>query len=125
MPAVQGAVSTDVGYIGVMGSRTTHEKRMERLREAGVSAADLARLMSPIGLDIGARTPEETAISICAEIIATRTGKAAPEPEGLRGPDPRLRCVPRPNRSPLSATGDPDVNGAISPAGCRSGRSGW
>jgi xanthine dehydrogenase accessory factor len=86
VPAVQGAVSTDVGYIGVMGSRTTHDKRMERLADAGVSAADLARLMSPIGLDIGARTPEETAISICAEIIATRTGKAAPSLKDSQGP---------------------------------------
>ena len=86
VPAVQGAVSTDVGYIGVMGSRTTHEKRMERLAEAGVSASDLARLMSPIGLDIGARTPEETAISICAEIIATRTGKVAPSLKDSEGP---------------------------------------
>jgi xanthine dehydrogenase accessory factor len=76
VPAVQGALATKVGYIGVMGSRTTHEKRMERLAEAGVSdAADLERLMSPIGLDIGARTPEETAVSICAEIIARRTGR--------------------------------------------------
>ena len=84
VPAVQGAVATDVGYIGVMGSRTTHEKRMERLREAGVD--DLDRLMSPIGLDIGARTPEETAISICAEIIAAHTGKAAPSLKNSEGP---------------------------------------
>jgi xanthine dehydrogenase accessory factor len=78
VPAVQGAVATRVGYIGVMGSRTTHDKRLERLREAGVTDAELGRLMSPIGLAIGARTPEETAISICAEIIARRTGMAAP-----------------------------------------------
>jgi xanthine dehydrogenase accessory factor len=79
VPAVQGALGTRVGYIGVMGSRTTHTRRMERLAEVGVdSAAELERLMSPIGLDIGARTPEETAISICAEIIARRTGRAAP-----------------------------------------------
>jgi xanthine dehydrogenase accessory factor len=77
VPAVQGALATRVGYIGVMGSRTTHEKRMERLAEAGViDPGDLDRLMSPIGLDIGARTPEETAVSICAEIIARRTGRA-------------------------------------------------
>ena len=79
VPAVVGALATDVGYIGVMGSRTTHDKRLARLAEAGVTAPDqLARLMSPIGLDIGARTPEETAISICAEIIAVRTGREAP-----------------------------------------------
>lgn len=79
VPAVQGALATSVGYIGVMGSRKTHEKRMERLADVGVTdPADVARLMSPIGLDIGARTPEETAISICAEIIARRTGRNAP-----------------------------------------------
>jgi len=86
VPAVQGAVATDVGYIGVMGSRTTHEKRMERLREAGVTAEDLARLMSPIGLDIGARTPEETAVSICAEIIGARTGRQAQALRDATGP---------------------------------------
>jgi xanthine dehydrogenase accessory factor len=78
VPAVQGALATNVGYIGVMGSRATHERRTQRLTEAGVSAADLDRLMSPIGLDIGARTPEETAVSICAEIIARRTGRDVP-----------------------------------------------
>ena len=79
MPALLGALATRVGYIGVMGSRTTHDKRMQRLAEAGVTAPDqLDRLHSPIGLDIGARTPEETAVSICAEIIAQRTGRRVP-----------------------------------------------
>jgi xanthine dehydrogenase accessory factor len=78
VPAVQGALATNVGYIGVMGSRKTHTKRLERLAEVGVSSSDdLARLMSPIGLDLGGRTPEETAIAICAEIIARRTGHTA------------------------------------------------
>ena len=87
VPAVQGALSTRVGYIGVMGSRTTHERRLERLAEAGVSSdGDLDRLMSPIGLDLGARTPEETAISICAEIIANRTGRSASQLRGGLGP---------------------------------------
>lgn len=77
VPAVVGALDTRVGYIGVMGSRRTQADRLQRLAEVGVSApADLARLMAPIGLDIGARTPEETAVSICAEIIARRTGRA-------------------------------------------------
>ena len=87
VPAVQGALATKVGYIGVMGSRTTHAKRMQRLAEVGVTeAAELDRLMSPIGLDIGARTPEETAISICAEIIARRTGRIAPSLRDGAGP---------------------------------------
>lgn len=64
----------DVGYIGVMGSRRTHDDRIRRLREAGLTDAELARLASPIGLDLGARTPEETAVSIAAEIIARRWG---------------------------------------------------
>jgi xanthine dehydrogenase accessory factor len=63
-----------VGYIGVMGSRRTHDDRIARLREAGVSDVELGMLCSPIGLDLGARTPEETAVSIAAEIIARRWG---------------------------------------------------
>lgn len=64
----------EVAYIGAMGSRRTHEDRLARLREAGLTDEELARLSSPIGLDLGARTPEETAISIAAEIIAGRWG---------------------------------------------------
>ncbi|MEY2741598.1 MAG: XdhC family protein [Ilumatobacteraceae bacterium] len=87
VPAVVGALATRVGYIGVMGSRRTHATRLERLAEAGVrDPADLARLMSPIGLDIGARTPEETAISICAEIIGRRVGRAVPSLRESTGP---------------------------------------
>jgi xanthine dehydrogenase accessory factor len=64
----------EVAYVGAMGSRRTHDDRLDRLREAGLTDAELARLSSPIGLDLGARTPEETAISIAAEIIAGRWG---------------------------------------------------
>jgi len=64
----------EVGYVGAMGSRRTHEDRLERLVEAGLTKEEIARLSSPIGLDLGARTPEETAISIAAEIIAGRWG---------------------------------------------------
>lgn len=71
---LQVALRLDVGYIGVMGSRRTHDDRLARLREAGLTDAELDRLASPIGLDLGARTPEETAVSIAAEIIARRWG---------------------------------------------------
>lgn len=64
----------DVAFVGAMGSRLTHGDRVARLREAGVTDAELERLSSPIGLDLGARTPEETAVSIAAEIIARRWG---------------------------------------------------
>ena len=80
VPAIVAALATDVGYLGAMGSRRTHDDRVERLREEGVDDAGLARVMAPIGLDIGARTPEETAVSICAEIIALRTGRTAAAP---------------------------------------------
>ena len=78
VPAIQGALATSAAYIGVMGSRKTHAKRLERLAEVGITSdADLGRISSPIGLDLGGRTPEETAISIVGEIIAKRTGRIA------------------------------------------------
>jgi len=86
VPAIVGALATRVGYLGAMGSRKTHAKRVERLREAGVDDAGLERVMAPIGLDIGARTPEETAIAICAEIIALRTGRRAGQLRDGSGP---------------------------------------
>ncbi|HUQ39062.1 MAG TPA: XdhC/CoxI family protein [Acidimicrobiales bacterium] len=78
VPAILAALPSKVGYLGAMGSRRTRDERERLLREAGVTDVDLARVMAPIGLDLGARTPEETAISICAEIIALRTGRPAP-----------------------------------------------
>jgi xanthine dehydrogenase accessory factor len=69
------ALRTDAAFIGAMGSRRTHANRVEALRAAGISDADLERICAPIGLDIGAQTPEETAISIAAEIVAVRTGR--------------------------------------------------
>jgi xanthine dehydrogenase accessory factor len=78
VPAILGALTTDVGYIGAMGSRRTHEQRWQRLIEAGASETALTkRLMSPIGLDLGSRTPEETAVAICAEMIAVRRGRGS------------------------------------------------
>jgi xanthine dehydrogenase accessory factor len=78
VPAIVAALRTDVGYIGAMGSRRTDTERRDRLRSEGVGEDELARIMAPIGLDLGARTPEETAVAICAEIIALRTGREAP-----------------------------------------------
>jgi len=86
VPAIVGALATSVGYLGVMGSRRTHARRLERLAEAGVGAEGIARLMAPIGLDIGARTPEETAVAVCAEIIALRTGRTAGSLRDTSGP---------------------------------------
>ncbi len=86
VPAIVAALATDVGYLGAMGSRRTHADRVERLRAEGVTPAQLERVMAPIGLDIGSRTPEETAIAICAEIIALRTGRDAPSLKAADGP---------------------------------------
>ena len=74
IPLLEVALRTPAGYIGAMGSRRTHEDRLGRLREAGLAEDELARLRSPIGLDLGARTPEETAVSIAAELIQLRWG---------------------------------------------------
>src|SRR5487761_1072632 len=74
VPVLEVALRTPAGYIGAMGSRRTHEDRLERLREAGLGEEELARLRSPIGLDLGARTPEETAVSVAAELIQLRWG---------------------------------------------------
>lgn len=74
VPVLKQALDTPAGYIGAMGSRRTHDNRTARLKEEGVTDEQLARISSPIGLDIGARTPEETAIAIAAEIVALRTG---------------------------------------------------
>ncbi len=87
VPVLELALSgPDVAYIGAMGSRRTHEDRLSRLREAGVGPAQLRRLSSPIGLDLGARTPEETAISIAAEIVAARWGGAGDRLTETEGP---------------------------------------
>jgi xanthine dehydrogenase accessory factor len=86
VPAIVSALETRVGYLGAMGSRKTHAERLARLEEAGVDEDGAARVMAPIGIDIGARTPEETAVSICAEIIALRTGRTAPSLRDADGP---------------------------------------
>ncbi|MFJ4283885.1 XdhC family protein [Streptomyces massasporeus] len=94
IPLLTEALRLPVAYIGAMGSRRTHEDRNRRLREAGVSERDLTRLRSPIGLDLGARTPEETAVSIAAEIIAVRHGGTGAPLTGSGRP------IHRPDREP-------------------------
>jgi xanthine dehydrogenase accessory factor len=70
-PALKAALRSECFYIGALGSRKTHERRVQRLSETGFAEADLTRIRAPIGLDIGAVSPAEIAISILAEIVAT------------------------------------------------------
>ncbi|NED73637.1 XdhC/CoxF family protein, partial [Streptomyces sp. SID9944] len=86
VPLLRLALRLPVAYVGAMGSRRTHLERNERLREVGVTDLELARLRSPIGLDLGARTPEETALSIAAEIVAARRGGSGVSLTGAHTP---------------------------------------
>ncbi len=85
-PALTAALATEVGYIGALGSRRTQERRLERLRDAGLDERSIARLHAPCGLDVGARTPAETAVSILAEVIAVRTGRTGESLRETSGP---------------------------------------
>jgi xanthine dehydrogenase accessory factor len=76
-PALTALLRTETGYIGAIGSRGTHAKRVARLREAGFSDTDIARIHSPVGLNLGAATPEEIAVAILAEIVAVRRSRSA------------------------------------------------
>ncbi|MGH9107984.1 MAG: XdhC family protein [Acidimicrobiales bacterium] len=96
VPAITAALATNVGYLGAMGSRRTHSDRLERLRRSNIDQSELDRVMAPIGLDIGARTPEETAVAICAEIIAMRTGRPAPSLRDRTGPVHHPTSSPQP-----------------------------
>ncbi|WP_329234697.1 XdhC/CoxI family protein [Streptomyces canus] len=86
VPLLEVALRMPAAFVGALGSRRTHADRERRLREAGLTEGELDRLRSPIGLDLGARTPEETALSIAAEIVATRTGGTGMPLTGSGGP---------------------------------------
>jgi xanthine dehydrogenase accessory factor len=86
VPVLVEALKLDLAYLGAMGSRKTHADRARRLREAGVTDEEMKKIASPIGLDLGARTPEETAVSIAAEVISLRWGGGATRLANLEGP---------------------------------------
>jgi len=75
LPALAAALRSEAGYVGALGSRATHQRRLAKLREEGFGERELARIHTPVGLDLGARAPEEIALSILAEIVAVRNGR--------------------------------------------------
>ncbi|MFB8002567.1 XdhC family protein [Nocardia sp. NPDC056000] len=96
VPLLEVALRLPVAFVGAMGSRRTHDDRLARLRANGMTEAELARLRSPIGLDLGGRTPEETAVSIAAEIVAVRRGGSG-IPLGVSGGPIHRDTVPVPD----------------------------
>lgn len=96
VPLLKIALASNAGYIGVMGSRRTHAERVELLRAEGIGDADLQRISAPVGLDIGARTPEEMALSIAAEIVALRSDRRGGR---LRDGSQPIHASPNPART--------------------------
>ncbi|MET8756371.1 XdhC family protein [Lentzea sp. NPDC004782] len=94
VPVLIEALRTPLAFVGALGSRRTHAERLERLREAGLTGAQLAQLRSPIGLDLGGRSPEETAVSIAAELVALRHGGSGLPLTDLDTPIHRTTAVP-------------------------------
>jgi xanthine dehydrogenase accessory factor len=90
LPALQSALGSDAFFVGAIGSRRTQERRREALRELGVDDAAIARLRGPVGLDIGAETPAETALAILAEILAVRSARSG---GSLRDRDGRIHAA--------------------------------
>ncbi|SCG65317.1 XdhC family protein [Micromonospora inositola] len=102
IPLLRAALDTPAGYIGVLGSRSAHEARLARLRADGVSPTQLARLAAPAGLDLGGRTPVETALAIAAEVVARRHGGTGRALHALSGPIHR-GGAPDPARQPAAS----------------------
>jgi xanthine dehydrogenase accessory factor len=97
VPLLELALRMPLAYVGAMGSRRTNDDRLAQLRELGLTDEELARLHAPIGLDVGARTPEETAVSVAAELIALRWGGSGTQLSRIEGPihhepRPQARC---------------------------------
>ncbi|MFE5867640.1 XdhC family protein [Streptomyces roseifaciens] len=111
VPLLRAALRLPVAYVGAMGSRRTHEDRLRRLREAGAGEEELARLRSPIGLDLGGSTPEEAAVSIAAELIAVRHGGTGLPLRDAHGPVHRSSGPPAPPAAP-TALPEPVTAGA-------------
>lgn len=114
VPALRVALGSPADYVGAMGSRRTHDDRLRRLREAGVGTAALARLRSPIGLDLGGVSAEETALSILAEIIADRRGGSGARLSGLAGP---VHAAARGGGQAVTVPASPAVCAPISAVG--------
>lgn len=111
IPAIQAALTLPIGFVGALGARSTVARRAELLRDAGVSDADIARLHSPLGLDLGGATPDETAVAAIAEIMAARhggTGRPLGEVSGPLHRRPAARWTVDPT-SPAASCAVPGV----------------
>jgi len=102
VPLLERALRMPLGYVGAMGSRRTHRDRLARLRDTGLTEAQLSRLRSPIGLDLGARTPEETAVAVAAEILAWRHGGGCLPLSFGAGPIHHPRTLPAGRAAPVA-----------------------
>ncbi|WP_082699428.1 XdhC family protein [Arthrobacter sp. EPSL27] len=116
IPLLQAALGLDLAYVGAMGSRRSHAQRLESLHAAGVTPADTGRLHSPIGLDLGAVTPAEVAVSITAELVASRNRTASGQPlKHGSGPIHQRAGRPHPAGGPRTAVPVPAAPPAAAP----------